>query len=49
MSQSNEFCTFFFRQKLSEKESEVQGVDRAASLLPAFKTIVTTSVGVNPK
>ena len=43
LSQSKEFCSFFFTTKLSENESEDQGVNRAASLLSAFKTIVTTS------
>ena len=42
-SQSKEFCSFFFTTKLSENESEDQGVNRGASLLSAFKTIVTTS------
>ena len=34
---------FFFNTKLSENESEDQGVNRAASLCSGFKTIVTTS------
>ena len=39
----------FFPEKLSENESEDEGVNRAASLLSAFKTIVTTSSGCQPK
>jgi hypothetical protein len=34
---------FFFQTKLSESGSEDEGVNRAASLLSAFKTIVTVS------
>ena len=49
LSQSKEFCSFFFTTKLSENESEDQGVHRAASLLSAFKTIVTTSSWCQPK
>ena len=42
LSQNNEICSFFFNTKLSENESEDEGVNRAASLLSAFKTIVRT-------
>ena len=47
-SQSNEFCSFF-KTKLSESESEDEGVNRAASLLLTCKTIVTTSSWCEPK
>ena len=43
------FVLFFFNTKLSENESEDEGVNRAASLLSAFKTIVTTSRWCQPK
>ena len=49
LSRNNEFCSFFFNTKLSENESEDEGVNRAASLLSAFKTIVTTSRWCQPK
>ena len=39
----------FFNTKLSENESEDSGVNRAASLLSAFKTIVTMSSWCLPK
>ena len=38
---------FFFNTKLSESEDE--GVNRAVSLLSAFKTIVTTISWCQPK
>lgn len=47
-TQSNEVLVFF-KTKLSENESEDEGVNRAASLLSAFKTIVTTSCWCEPK
>ena len=41
------FVVFFFNTKLSESEDE--GVNRAVSLLSAFKTIVITSTSCQPK
>ena len=41
------FVGFFFNTKLSESEDE--GVNRAVSLLSAFKTIVTTISWCQPK
>ena len=50
MSQSKEFCSFFFNTKVSENESEDERVQkRADSLLSAFKTTVTTSSWREPK
>ena len=43
------FVLFFFKTKLRENESEDEGVNRAASLLSAFKTIVTASSWCEPK
>ena len=40
---------FFFNTKLSENESEDEGVNGAARLLSAFKTVVTTSSWCEPK
>ena len=40
---------FFFNTKLSENESEDEGVNGAASLLSVFKTIVTTNSWCEPK
>ena len=33
LSQNNEFCSFFFNTKLSENESEDEGINRAAKLV----------------
>lgn len=39
----------FFKTKLSKNEDEDEGVNRAASFLSAYKTIVTTSCWCEPK
>ena len=47
-AQSNKVFVFF-KTQLSKNKDEDEGVNRAASFLQAYKTIVTTSCWCEPK